>query len=464
MRIACVQLRARDVSEADQALGEAVEAASQAARRADLVVLPEATYPAYVLHDAAPYLDRRWYERGRAAFAEVASREKTWIAVGLVRPEGDSLFNSAVLFDPDGLEVARADKAFLWHFDSRWFRPGTPGEAVRLPWGTAGMFVCADARMVEVPRRLAVAGARLLLDPTALVLSPKGTNAQVEYLLAARAWENGAFLAVANKCGVEAGIASYAGRSAIYGPDGRRLAEAGSDGAQTIVAEVDPAAATGPPVSRDPRGYPELSAPLDSLPIAEVLASPPPAGPLRVAILSGKKVEDRAVAELAPDVAIRAGEEGLPEVFLMSAGVEPWSAAGPASGSLVPAGDARIGLLAGDRGLVPEEVRVQMLRGASVVVWGAGDVEVPEFLARTRADENRVFLITLTRDGSWRVYGPSGAPLGSGPPPGIGVTLVELPLALTWMKEMAPGTDVVRGRTPWHFDPLAQGSWSAIQQ
>jgi predicted amidohydrolase len=456
MRIACVQLRARDVSEADRALDEAVEAAVEAARRADLVVLPEATYPAYILHDAGPYLDRRWYERGRAAFARVASREETWVAVGLVRPEGDALFNSVILFDPEGRQAARTDKTFLWHFDSRWFRPGSPGEAVPLPWGTAGIFVCADARMVEVPRRLAVAGARLLLDPTALVLSPTGTNAQVEYLLAARAWENGAFLAVANKCGVEAGIARYAGRSAIYGPDGRRLAEASSDAPQTIVAEVDPAAPTGPPVARDPRGYPELSAPLDSLPIAKVLSTPPPTRPLRVAMLSGRTLTDRAVAELAADVAIRAGANGLPEVFVMGTG--PESGGDPAPEALVPAGDARFGLLAGDRGLVPEEVRVQMLRGASVVVWGTGDVEVPEFVARTRADENRVFLVTLARDGTWRVYGPSGAPIGWGPAPGIEATLVELPLALAWMKEMAPGTDVVRGRTPSHFDPLVLGS------
>ena len=458
MRIACVQLRARDVTEADRGLEEAVEAAAEAARRADLVVLPEATYPAYVLHDAGPYLDRKGYERGRAAFAGVASREKTWIAVGLVRPEGDALFNSAILFDPGGRETARADKAFLWHFDSRWFRPGIPSEAVPLPWGTTGMFVCADARMVEVPRRLAVTGARLLLDPTALVLSPTGTNAQVEYLLAARAWENGAFLAVANKCGVEGGIASYAGRSAIYRPNGQRVAEASPDAPQTIVAEVDPAAATGPPVARDPRGYPELSAPLDSLPIAEVLSRPPPSKPLRVAMLSGKTVWDRAVAELAPDVAIRAGGGGLPEVFFMSEGVGPQSGGDPVPGTVVPAGDALIGLLAGDRGLVPEEVRVQMLRGASVVVWGTADVGVPEFVARTRADENRVFLVTFAGDGTWSVYGPSGAPLGSGPTPGIRATLVELPLALAWMKEMAPGTDVVRGRTPSHFDSLAQGS------
>lgn len=45
MRIACVQLAARDVEESGRALDEALAAAGEAAREADLVVLPEATYP-----------------------------------------------------------------------------------------------------------------------------------------------------------------------------------------------------------------------------------------------------------------------------------------------------------------------------------------------------------------------------------------------------------------------------------
>ncbi len=454
-----MQLRARDVSEADRALEEALTAAADAARDAELVVLPEATYPGYVLHDAGPYLDPRWFEGGRDAFAEVASRAGVWLAVGLARPEGDALFNSAILFDPGGRPAASVDKAFLWHFDSRWFRPGTPGGVVRLQEADAGMFVCADARMMEVPRRLAVAGARLLLDPTALVLSPAGTNSQVEYLLAARACENGAFLAVANKCGAEAGIASYAGRSSIFGPDGGRLAEASPDEGEIIVADIDPGAAPGPPVARDPSGYPDLSAPLGSLPIAEILASPPPARAFRVAILSGEPVRDEVVAELAPDLTLRSRTGGLVDVI--DTGGDHVIALGQGdrtSGAILRVGEGLIGLLAGDRGLVPEEVRTLMLRGASVVVWATGDVEVPEFVARTRADENRVFLITIDSGGGWMVYGPSGAPIGSGPAPGIGATLVELPLALAWIKEMAPGTDVVRGRTPSHFDRLAGGS------
>jgi predicted amidohydrolase len=456
MQIACVQLRAREVSEADTALEEAVEAAAEAGQDADLVVLPEATYPGYVLHEAGPYLDPGWFERGSAAFAGVALGTKTWVAVGLVRADDDAVLNSAVLLDPEGRVTSISDKVFLWHFDTGWFRPGRPGDVVSLPSGKAGMFVCADARMVEVPRRLAVEGARLLLDPTALVLSPAGTNAQIEYMLEARAWENGAYLAVANKSGVEAGIARYAGRSAIFGPAGERLAEAGQDVAEIVRADVDLASAPGPPIERAPAGYPELSMPPEALPIAEVLASPPPAAPLRVVLVPGTLPDpQRVLAELAADVAIGPKLAPADNVLSLPGGSVLRGGQELESGTIISVGEARIGVLRGDRGLVPEEVRVLMLRGASVVVWSTGQVEVPEMVTRTRADENRIFLVLMAGNGTWTVHGPTGAQIGAGPEPGMRATLVDLPLALAWQKEMAPGTDVVRGRIPSLFEPLA---------
>ena len=40
----------------------------------------------------------------------------------------------------------------------------------------------------------------------------------------------------------------------------------------------------------------------------------------------------------------------------------------------------------------------------------------------------------------------NGALLGEGPQEGLDAVYVELPLALAWQKEMAPGTDIVRNR------------------
>lgn len=455
MRIACAQLRAREVADGDRALEEALAAADRAAREADLAVLPEATYPGYVLHEGSTF-EADAYERAEDAFGDVARRRGAWVAVGLVRPLEDGLVNSAVLLDPDGEVVATADKRFLWHFDSQWFDPGRPGEVVRLPWGPAGMFVCADARMTEIPRRLALNGARLLLDPTALVLSPLGTNAQLEYMLSARAWENGAFLAVANKCGSEAGIARYGGRSAIFDPSGSRLAEAGPSDPDIVVADIDLDRAPGPPVEPSAVSFPELSAPMASLPIGRALAGAPPTAPFRLAMTREGSEPERMAAELGVDLvvgrrmprtrgALSVEDDGfrLGEVVC-------------GSGTVAPFGTATVGVLAGDGGLAPELVRALMLRGANVVVWDRAGVEVPEFVLRTRADENRVFLVTLDEGDRWEIHAPTGALLGRGPLEGLEAVYVELALPLAWQKEMAPGTHIVRDRPI--VDPGAQGS------
>jgi hypothetical protein len=87
-----------------------------------------------------------------------------------------------------------------------------------------------------------------------------------------------------------------------------------------------------------------------------------------------------------------------------------------------------------------------MLLGASVVVWDRAGVNVPEFVLRTRADENRVFLLTLDAGDRWRIHSANGALLGEGPQEGLDAVYAELLLALAWQKEMAPGTDIVRNR------------------
>jgi predicted amidohydrolase len=93
------------------------------------VLLPEATYPGYVLHEE-PSIDPGSYDMTREAFGDVAREHGAWVAVGLVRPVEGGLANSAVLLDPDGDVAAIADKTFLWHFDSRWFHEEAPvGEA-----------------------------------------------------------------------------------------------------------------------------------------------------------------------------------------------------------------------------------------------------------------------------------------------------------------------------------------------
>jgi len=146
IRVACVQLAARDVEESERSLAVAVDAATAAGGDADLVILPEATYPGYVLHEAEPWLDAEVFERACKAFADVAVDTGCALAVGIARPAGGSLLNSALLFDTAGSVISIADKSFLWHFDTRWFAPAGRATSSSSSGAESG---CSCARTLE---------------------------------------------------------------------------------------------------------------------------------------------------------------------------------------------------------------------------------------------------------------------------------------------------------------------------
>ena len=227
-----------------------------------LIVAPEASYPAYYLHsreayEAACVLPDAEVE---ATLAERARRRGAAIVVGLVQrgPDGAPR-NVAVCIGPDGEVLTRTAKRFLWHFDREWFEPGEGGSVVEVGGARAGVFICADARLPEIPRALAAAGAELLIDPTAWVSSGRDaatlSNPQVDYMLAARAIENGAWIAAADKVGVEAGTIVYAGRSGVVDPAGRWRVQAPSDEPGIVRASIDLGEVRGAPVERRPELY-----------------------------------------------------------------------------------------------------------------------------------------------------------------------------------------------------------------
>jgi predicted amidohydrolase len=99
--------------------------------------------------------------------------------------------------------------------------------------------ICYDVEFPEAVRAAAVAGAELLLVPTALA---HGFNDVPQVLLRARALESQVTIAYANHSGIEDGC-RFLGGSVIAGPDGKLLAAAGED-LQLLYAEVDEGAAS----------------------------------------------------------------------------------------------------------------------------------------------------------------------------------------------------------------------------
>jgi predicted amidohydrolase len=410
LRIASAQLAAHDLDHARAGLDEAVAMVERAgAAGAQLCVLPEATYPAYVLGSAAAA--RAVIAAGPDPVARLAAAARDagcTVVAGLVLEAGNGLENAAVMIDATGAVRARAGKRFLWHFDREWFTVGRAGPVV----DDIGMLVCADARLPEIGVDLAARGARVIANPTAWVTTqppPAGTNPQAEFLWRVRALENRVVAVAATKVGTEAGSVIYAGGSQIVDATGHVVARASATEPELVLADVElPEARAG-------------AAP--AAPVAAPRRPPLREGFLQVAILSDD------------DLADRLGGHGVDVVV------------GPRGVVRAP-GDAAIATFADDDLADPRAARAAALAGAECVVWLAAGVGSPlvEEIARTRALENRVFLVVWRPAGAGGPFAvdPSGAVIARAGGPRFVVQAACLRAAAA-TKVMAPGTDAWEG-------------------
>jgi predicted amidohydrolase len=240
IRIAALQLRAHDRTDFARSLDGIIDAVRAAAADADLIVLPEATFPAYVLGEAT--VDGSAVAGALERLRDIAIATRTVVVAGAVTQAGGILRNGAIVIDADGSTAGRADKLFLWHFDRRWFARGQRLDPIATAVGVLGVLVCADGRLPTIARALVDRGAQALVMPTAWVTSGRDPsaleNVQADLLARVRAYENGVPFVAANKCGSELGMVAYCGKSQIVGSDGEMLALADEQQPQTITATI----------------------------------------------------------------------------------------------------------------------------------------------------------------------------------------------------------------------------------
>ena len=280
MRVACVQIEAYDLEHAEAGLQRALVMIDKAAGAgADLIVLPECSYPAYFLRGKDEYAEAslRSWDSVAALFGGKAREHRCHIVAGLVRPDEGStlLLNAAVLFGPGGDVIGSTAKSFLWHFDRHWFRRGVEYAILDTSIARIGLMICADGRMPEIARTLALQGAQVIVDPTALVTGGGNratlSNPQIEYMLPVRALENGVWIVVANKVGLEADSILYCGRSCVIDPLGSKVAMGSPDREEVIFHDISLSGAPCIPVSRCPAAYRAIAEPAEDQPVVRLL-------------------------------------------------------------------------------------------------------------------------------------------------------------------------------------------------
>ena len=238
--VAALQLQAHDRDAFLESVDSIVEITRRAVADSDLVVLPEATFPAYVLGNDS--IDDAAVNETIARIREIAERSRTVIVVGAAARVDGALRNAALVVDADGSLAGRADKLFLWHFDRRWFTAGDRIEPIPTAVGALGVLICADGRLPTISRSLVDRGARALIMPTAWVTSGRDPtaleNVQADLLARVRAYENGVPFVAANKCGAELGMVAYCGKSQIIDKKGEVVAIASQRDPQTLRARL----------------------------------------------------------------------------------------------------------------------------------------------------------------------------------------------------------------------------------
>lgn len=216
-----------------------------AAAGCDLVVLPEMWCCPYDNAAFADYAEPQGGDTWRL-LCKTAQECGIWLVAGSVpERDGDAIYNTCYVFDPNGTQQAKHRKVHLFDIDvaggQRFFESDTlsPGQHYTLfdtPFGKVGVAICFDVRFAELFRILALEGTQLIVVPAAFNMTTG--PAHWELLFRARALDNQCFLAGCAPARDEtAGYVSYA-HSLVCDPWGRVQAQAGAAPA-LLICDID---------------------------------------------------------------------------------------------------------------------------------------------------------------------------------------------------------------------------------
>lgn len=227
---------ARNVATAERLVRDA------AGRGARLILIPELFEDRYFCEDQrAEHLAKARPLAGHPTvehFAEVARELSVVLPISFYERSGNELFNSCAVVDADGSVLGVYRKSHIpdgpGYSEKYYFRPGDTGFRV---WETAvgriGIGICWDQWFPEVARALALAGAEVILYPTAIGSEPTeptwDSAPHWQRVMQGHAGANLVPVVAANRVGVEVGsrfTLEFYGSSFIAGPTGDKIVEA----------------------------------------------------------------------------------------------------------------------------------------------------------------------------------------------------------------------------------------------
>jgi len=192
------------------------------------------------------------------SFGKLAKELGVVIVLSLFEKRAAGLYhNTAVVIEKNGTIAGKYRKMHIpddpAYYEKFYFTPGDLGfQPIQTSVGKLGVLVCWDQWYPEAARLMAMAGAELLIYPTAI--GWESTDSEDEKLRQRNAWivvqrghavANGIHVLTCNRTGYEAdpsgstnGI-QFWGNSFVAGPQGELLIQASNEEEENLIFDID---------------------------------------------------------------------------------------------------------------------------------------------------------------------------------------------------------------------------------
>ncbi|MGQ7868998.1 carbon-nitrogen hydrolase [Sunxiuqinia sp. sy24] len=191
-------------------------------------------------------------------YGKLAKKHNLVLVTSLFEKRASGIYhNTAVVFETDGNIAGKYRKMHIpddpGFYEKFYFTPGDLGfQPIQTSVGRLGVLVCWDQWYPEAARLMAMAGAELLIYPTAIGWDPRDDEAEKERqrqawitIQRSHAVANGVPVISVNRVGHEADPSSVSdgiqfwGTSFVCGPQGEFLGQASTDKEKNLLVSVD---------------------------------------------------------------------------------------------------------------------------------------------------------------------------------------------------------------------------------
>jgi len=232
-----------------------------AAQGAELIVLQELHNGLYFCQTEDPAVfDQAETIPGPStiSFGKLAKELGVVLVLSLFEKRAAGLYhNTAVVIEKDGTVAGKYRKMHIpddpAYYEKFYFTPGDLGfEPIQTSVGKLGVMVCWDQWYPEAARLMAMAGAEILIYPTAIGWESTDTDEEKQrqtdaWLIAQRAHAvaNGLHVMACNRTGYEADPSNitngiqFWGNSFVAAPQGEILLQASNDKEENRIVEID---------------------------------------------------------------------------------------------------------------------------------------------------------------------------------------------------------------------------------